>query len=444
MVAPSAAQRELSAHPPGTREGTRPELAQLKADPPGTGALGRCVRLATVWLRSSGSARHPRPPPPPPPPPPLLRLLLLLSGLVRKGAAESPWGLPLVADGPASMAKVVMAELANLKLENKSWPRVCVSTGTHSLRYHYLDLSEPGPSLPKFLAVGYVDDQPFIRYDSRVDKAEPQAPWIIPMNAKYWEKETKKQRKWAEIHKVVTWQTMGYHNHSSGMHSTHRMFGCEIQEDGQSSSFWQFGYDGQDHVSLDMETLSWVSANPVALLTKRRMETEHCYAEYNKAYLEGPCLASLRRYLELGGQRFTRREPPTVRVTKHSAQDGGTTLRCWALGFYPQDISLSWWLGEKKLNSKLEYVEARPSGDGTYQMWMAVWVPAGDETQYTCHVQHCSLNHTLTVSWEMPSHPGLMAMVISLILILLVIGGGVSLTKCLQARNKEPYEQPPD
>lgn len=92
-----------------------------------------------------------------------------------------------------------------------------------------------------------------------------------------------------------------------GMHSTHRMFGCEIQEDGHSNSFWQFGYDGQDHVSLDMETLSWVSANPVALLTKRRMETEHCYAEYNKAYLEGPCLASLRRYLELGGQRFTRR-----------------------------------------------------------------------------------------------------------------------------------------
>ena len=36
---------------------------------------------------------------------------------------ESPWGLPSVADGPASMAKVVMAELANLKLENKSWPR---------------------------------------------------------------------------------------------------------------------------------------------------------------------------------------------------------------------------------------------------------------------------------------------------------------------------------
>ncbi|XP_012033745.3 H-2 class I histocompatibility antigen, Q10 alpha chain-like isoform X2 [Ovis aries] len=379
---------------------------------PGTGEPGWLLsmgshRVGHHWKQLSSSSSSP-------------------SAITAPPFRESPWGLPLVADGPASMAKVVMAELTNLKLENKSWPR-----GTHSLRYHYLYLSEPGPSLPKFLAVGYVDDQPFIRYDSRVDKAEPQAPWITPMNAKYWEKETKKQRKWAEIHQVETWQTMGYHNHSSGMHSTHRMFGCEIQEDGHFNSFWRFGYDGQDHVSLDMETLSWVSANPVALLTKRRIETEHCYAEYDKAYLEGPCLASLHRYLELGGQRVTRREPPTVRVTKHSAQDGGTTLRCWALGFYPQDISLSWWLGEKKLNSKLEYVEPHPSGDGTYQVWMAVWVPAGDETQYTCHVQHSSLNHTLTVSWEMPSHPGLRAGVISLILILLVIGGVMSLTKCL-------------
>uniref|UniRef100_A0A8D1ZI37 Tripartite motif containing 52 n=2 Tax=Sus scrofa TaxID=9823 RepID=A0A8D1ZI37_PIG len=336
------------------------------------------------------------------------------------------------------MAKVVMAELADLKLEKKPWPR-----GTHSLRYHYLALSEPGPGLPQFLAVGYVDDQVFIRYDSRRGKAEPQAPWMAHMDAQYWEKETKKQRIWAKVQQVEMWTVMGYYNQSSGMHSTQRMFGCEIQEDGHSTGFWQFGFDGQDHLSLDLETLSWVSAEPVAVRTKRWWETERCYAEYDKAYVEGVCLTSLRKYLELGGQRFSRREPPTVRVTKHTAQDGGTTLRCWALGFYPQDISLSWWLGEKELTSKTEYVETRPSGDGTYQTWLATQVPAGEEIQYTCHVQHSSLNHTLTVTWESPSSSGLIAMIISPILVLLVVCV-VILIKCLQeTRSKEAYEQAP-
>uniref|UniRef100_A0A8C3WKQ0 Ig-like domain-containing protein n=1 Tax=Catagonus wagneri TaxID=51154 RepID=A0A8C3WKQ0_9CETA len=312
---------------------------------------------------------------------------------------------------------------------------ICRGCGTHSLRYHYLALSEPGPGLPPFLAVGYVDDQLFIRYDSRTGKAEPQAPWTAPLDAQYWEKETEKQRTWAKVQQVEMWTVMGYYNRSSGvlgMHSTQRMFGCEIQEDGRSTGFWQFGFDGQDHLSLDLETLSWVSAEPVAVRTKRWWETERCYAEYDKAYLESVCLTSLHKYLELGGQR--------AHTPRHSAQDGGNTLRCWALGFYPQDISLSWWLGEKELTSETEYVETRPSGDGTYQTWVAMQVPAGAETQYTCHVQHSSLNHTLVVSWESPSSSGLIAMVISPILVLL---GVCAVIKRLQGRERRSKRRTP-
>ncbi|XP_025718402.2 LOW QUALITY PROTEIN: H-2 class I histocompatibility antigen, Q10 alpha chain-like [Callorhinus ursinus] len=292
-----------------------------------------------------------------------------------------------------------MAELANLKLENKPWPG-----GTHSLHYHYLALSEPGPGLPQFLAIGYVDDQPFIHYNSRVDRAKPQAPWMATMDAQYWETETQKQRAWGKVQQVEMWTVMGYHNQSSGMHSTQRMFGCEIREDGHTSSFWQFGFDGQDHLSLDLETLSWVQPN-LQLCGPSWWETEHCYAEYDKAYLEGLCFFSLCRYLELGGQSLTRKEPPTVQVTRHTAQDGGITLKCWARGFYPRDISLSWWLGEEELVLETEYVETRPSGDGTYQTWVVVWAAARMEDRYTCHVQHSSLNRMLTVAWEAPSHP---------------------------------------
>ncbi|XP_060053373.1 class I histocompatibility antigen, Gogo-C*0203 alpha chain-like isoform X2 [Erinaceus europaeus] len=311
--------------------------------------------------------------------------MMVLWGLGPQGSAESPWGLPVVADGPSSLAKVVMAELAHLKVDDKPWPG-----GTHSLHYHYLFLSEPGPALPPFLAVGYVNDQPFIRFDSYEGRAKPLAPWMAAVDAQYWEMETQKHRAWAKVQQVEMWRVMGYHNQSSGTHTTQRMFGCEIQEDGGFSSFWQFGYDGQDHLSLDLETLSWVSSHPVALQTKRRWEMERCYAEYDKVYLEGLCLSSLRRYLELGGHSLTRREPPTVQVTRHLAQNRDTTLRCWAWGFYPRDISVSWWL-------------------------------------------------------ESPSPAGLITTVLFSILATVLLGvGSLILVKwCRHARNKEPYQQAP-
>ncbi|KAF6081672.1 hypothetical protein HJG60_008713 [Phyllostomus discolor] len=316
------------------------------------------------------------------------------------------------------------------------------AAGTHSLHYHYLTLSEPGPSLPRFLAVGYMDNQPFLQYDSRVGRAEPQAPWMASMDTQYWETETQKYRAWAEVQQVNLWNVMSFYNQSDGIHSAQRMFGCDIQ-DNLSSSFWHFGFDGQDHVSLDLETLSWVSAEPVAIQTKRVLDSERCYAEYDKAYLESLCLTSLRRYLELGSQILTRREPPTVQVTRHTTQDRSVTLRCWALGFYPQDISLSWWLGEQELALEIEYVETRPSGDGTYQTWAAVQVPAGKEAAYTCRVQHSGLNDVLTVAWEPPSSQGLIAMVTCPLLFLLVVGVVILTRRYLQGKNKESYEQAP-
>lgn len=93
---------------------------------------------------------------------------------------------------------------------------VCVSTGTHSLHYHYLTLSEPGPGLPRFLAVVYMDDQPFQRYDSRVGGAEPQAPWMASMDSQYWETETQKHRAWAEMQQADLWNMMSYYNQTGG------------------------------------------------------------------------------------------------------------------------------------------------------------------------------------------------------------------------------------
>uniref|UniRef100_A0A8C9QMN0 Ig-like domain-containing protein n=1 Tax=Spermophilus dauricus TaxID=99837 RepID=A0A8C9QMN0_SPEDA len=138
-----------------------------------------------------------------------------------------------------------------------------------------------------------------------------------------------------------------------------------------------------------------------AQITKRKKEAAGG-TEQHRACLEGTCVEWLTRHPEIRKETLLRTDPSKMHVTHHPSPDGDITLRCWVLGFYPEEITLNWKRDGEGQTQDIELVETRPAGDGNFQKWAAVEVPAGEEQRYTCHVYHEGLPEPLTLRWEPP------------------------------------------
>ncbi|KAM8779747.1 class I histocompatibility antigen, Gogo-OKO alpha chain-like isoform 5-T6 [Rhynchonycteris naso] len=298
--------------------------------------------------------------------------------------------------------------------------------GPHSLRYFYTAVSRPGRGETRFFAIGYVDDAEFVRFDSDTTspRAEPRAPWmeqpwVEQEDPHYWDRNTQIAKDSAQAYGVDLNTLRGYYNQSEdGSHTLQLMIGCEMDPDGRLlRGYMQGAYDGTDYIALNEDLRSWTAADAAAEITRREWE-EAGYAEHERIYLEGTCVEWLRIHLEKGKETLQRADPPKAHVTHHPISDHEVTLRCWALGFYPLDITLTWQRDKQDLTQDTELVETRPAGDGSFQKWAAVVVPPGEEQSYTCHVHHEGLPEPLTLRWE-PPQATIATVVIAAVLVVL-------------------------
>ncbi|XP_068950600.1 BOLA class I histocompatibility antigen, alpha chain BL3-6-like isoform X2 [Petaurus breviceps papuanus] len=242
----------------------------------------------------------------------------------------------------------------------------------------------------------------------------------------YWEWETENSGRNAQTYEVNLETLRGYFNQSAGgVHTFQYMFGCEVSPDlSFRRGFYQCAYDGHDYMALDTETYTWTALVPQAVNTKREWEADRSFGEGWKDKLENTCVRRLKKHLEKGKDELQRADPPSVRVTRHTAPHEVVTLRCRAQDFYPKEISLTWLRdGEEQLQDS-EFIKTRPAGDGTFQKWAAVGMTAGQEREYTCRIQHEGLPEPLTLQWEPHSPPiGLIMGGIAAGLLIAVIAG---------------------
>ncbi|XP_016049800.2 HLA class I histocompatibility antigen, alpha chain G isoform X2 [Erinaceus europaeus] len=274
--------------------------------------------------------------------------------------------------------------------------------GHHSLRYFKTTLSGPQSRETHFIAVGYIDDTRFELFNNEapIPRAEALTSWMEKLDPWILDGETWWFKYLAQVSRDRLNTFRAYHNQSrTGSHNYQWMCGCDVGLDGRFlHGYDDHAYDGEDYISLNEDLHTWTAANKVAEITKRDWEAAGL-AEHVRNHLQSGCVRSLLRFLKYGKESLDHADPPKTHVTRHSISDQEATLKCWAQGFYPAEITLTWHRDEEDLTQDTELVETRPGGDGTFQKWAAVVAPSGEEHRYTCHVRHMGLPEPLILRW---------------------------------------------
>ncbi|CAM4661910.1 unnamed protein product [Leuciscus chuanchicus] len=200
--------------------------------------------------------------------------------------------------------------------------------------------------IPEFSAVTTLDDQQIDYYDSNIKKLIPKQNWMNEFTStELWKEYIEIREKLQQIYKNNIHDIMETFTQSHGLHTYQRMCGCEWDDEtGNSYGFDQYGYDGEDFITLDLKEDRYITPK------------------------------NLEDYVE-----------------------------CHVTGFLFRNTSISWRKNGQTLSDPSILVESGytlPNEDGTFQRRVTLYVLPNiwKKNQYTCVVEHKSLTEPIQKS----------------------------------------------
>ncbi|XP_077936863.1 major histocompatibility complex class I-related protein 1-like isoform X2 [Gasterosteus aculeatus] len=318
---------------------------------------------------------------------------------------------------------------------------------THSMKL-FLTGSSGVPNFPEFVAVGLLDEVEIVHYDSDTRRLEPRQNWVsrvIEDLPQYWKRQTELamecQQEFKDHLKILN-QTF---KQTGGVHIYQRMAGCEWDDEtNEVKGYDQYGYDGEDFISFDLQTEQWIAAKQQAVITKQKWDQDRALIAGEKNYLTHVCPEWLKNYLKYGRSSLMRTERPSVSLLQKTPS---SPVSCHATGFYPDRAALFWRKDGEELHEDVDLGEILPNHDGTFQMRVDLKlssVPAEDWRRYDCVFQLSGVHEDIVTkldktrtNTEKPAGSTSTFIIIAAVVVLVVIIAAVVRFKVHRKRNAQ-------
>ncbi|XP_037651839.1 major histocompatibility complex class I-related gene protein-like isoform X7 [Sebastes umbrosus] len=242
------------------------------------------------------------------------------------------------------------------------------STVKHSLKM-FSTATTGVPNFPEFMAAVMVDEVLGGYCGSNIKTPEPKQDWVRKLV-----KDDPQHLEWYSLQCLGSQQFFRANldslkqrlNQTGDVHILQRMDGCEWDDETEEVvGYNQYGYDGEDFLVMDLQTLTWTAPKQQAFITKLRWDNDKARLEHNKDYLFHVCPDRLKKYVHYGRSFLQRTERPSVSLLQKTPS---SPVSCHATGFYPDRAMMFWRKDGEEIHEDVDLGEILPNHDGSFQM----------------------------------------------------------------------------